>query len=307
MLKKMIGYVEKSKMLGEVVAMDFLDETVTLIDIDTDGVEDKKVFPVGEVEILEEAFELGDNIIYNKDILVDALGGYYMVELHKDGDVQLHAIDIKTLEIQRSGKKSAMNKEVASLLEPVAQLYSNYYEVLLAKPQEPTFNVSIVKDYNGEHFTYFYACNNKKDKEIDLIKVLFIGSTLLDEEEHERRTLSYEEYMEAIANGVYKEASPQELQNYVAGMLYGKKSDMADVFEENELLYDLDEDEFLDEDVVECGVNCSCVYECEIVKQEQEARQGVEDTDAVEDAPVSDDSCEKCGQYEDECDCDLWD
>ena len=299
MLKRVIGYVKDAEILGEVKGIDFENEMVFLKDDD-----ESYTFRASDVEFLEEVFELNETIIFDKDVLGDAFGNLYLVERFKDGDVKLHILTDK-LEVKDSGEKFTMTDSIQEDFEEVFTLVGNLYELKNRKPKEPTFNVQIVKDFNGEHYTYFYACNNKKDKEIDLIKVLFLGSTLIEEEEHERRTLDYDTYMEAIESGAYKEVSPQELQNYVTGMLYGKTNSFVDAEEEVEE----EEEETL------CVENCGCVDECEKdggrifhfdfskVFAETEEDKSEPDTDT----PVAPAKCDKCGQYESDCDCDLWD
>src|SRR5690606_6499815 len=61
--------------------------------------------------------------------------------------------------------------------------------------------------------TYYYACNNKEEKEIDLIKVIFIGTQLI-EEKYERLTVPYEEFEDMVNDNVITEVSPHQLQQY---------------------------------------------------------------------------------------------
>lgn len=306
MLEKMLAYAKDAEVLGEIVGIDFANEMVMV-----KNDEDSYTFKASEVEILKEAFILHDLIIFDKDVLGDVHGNMYLVERHKDGDITIHHLT-EDFEIKQSGTKMTVAETILEDFEEVFELEGNFYELKNALPKEPEFNLQIVKDFNGKHYTYFYALNNKQDKEIDLIKVSFIGGTSLPEEEHERRTISYDEYMEFIDTGIYIEVSPQELQNYVTGVTYGKKEEPT----KSHNPFEVGEDE--DEDAVVCGINCGCTSaECiELDKALDELAESFKqigitfqesNSDAGNDAPEEESRCKKCNQGKDLCDCELWD
>lgn len=324
MLEKMIAYAKDAEVLGEVVGIDFANETVT---VDTDV--KSHTFRASEVEFLKEAFILHDLIIFDKDVLGDVHGNMYLVELHKDGDVTLHHLT-EDFEIKQSGTKMTIEGTILKDFEEVFDLEGNFYELKNALPKKPEFNVQIVKDFNGKYYTYFYACNNKQDEEIDLIKVLFLGSTLLEEEEHERRTLSYEDYRDSIESGIYTEVSPQELQSYVTGLMYGKKQEVkkeepvcgvtcdCNPFEckeeDKEEVENFDFNDVLKaigESMNTVGENASAVADSDLIKSIGKLAQRLGATgkaeDKGEDAPEEVSRCKKCNQGKDLCDCELWD
>jgi len=201
MFKKSIGYVAEINLLGEVAGVDFRNGLYVLVD---DNGEEHAV-KIEDVEILEEAFVLHGLSIFNKDVLGSIEGKLYQVELHGE-DVQLHLLD-DNLEVVASGEVFTPTEDVVKGFEQIFDLQGNIYELIPELPQKPDFNIKIVKDFDGKHFTYFYACNNKETEEVDLIKVVFIGHQLL-EEEYTRITLSYDVFQDSIEAGTLKEVSP---------------------------------------------------------------------------------------------------
>lgn len=254
MFKKALGYVEKEGFVGGVAVVDFMNNKIILVD-DEDN---KKELAREDVELLFEAFQLHGYSVFNKDILGAVNGKMYQVELHNDGEVTLHNVNEK-FEVVASGEKFDPTGTIIASLEAVMELQGSVYDLIHAMPKNPEFNVKIVKHYDGTHFTYYYACNNKEVEQIDLIKVLYMGHRLLEEEDYERNTLSYEDYMKRIADGNLKEVTPQELNNFVTGASYNdNKSNHpapvnAEVQEEMEEVEELDS--FFDEPEVDKGMN----------------------------------------------------
>lgn len=305
MFKKMIGYVSDISLLGEVIHIDLREEEVVI----EDNNEDTHTVDFDDVKLMREVFVLNGEIIYEGDVLGSMDGDMFLLTLHDDGRISLDYLNDKTLEVVHKGTKFGTdNKTIMSNIDSEFSLQGNIYELRDALPKEPTFNVQIVKDYNGSHYTYFYACNDKSKKEIDLIKVIFIGGAIIDGEEYERRVLSYDEFKDGIRSGIYKEVSEPEFQNYVLGVLYNSKKKSDDDY---------------------CDVNadsCGCDGNCEFCREEEfkvtinfdgitVENDGVSlegaDADKPEacegaDAPVEPEKCNTCGYYKDECDCDLW-
>lgn len=216
MFKKAIGYVEKQKFLGVLTNINFISGNLTLVD---DNEENEIVVSRDEVELMFEAFSLHDLLIFDKDILRASNNNLYLIELFEDGRVKFHLVDEK-LQVVTSGDKFTPDAELIGSLEEFMTLEGNYHEVLATLPRNPEFNVQVVKQFDGTHFTYFYACNNKSEEQIDLIKVFHFGNQFF-EEEYERITISYEEYSENIEGGILEEVSEQELHNYITGVTYG--------------------------------------------------------------------------------------
>jgi hypothetical protein len=266
MFKRAIGFVQESGFIGGITNFNFMTNEVTLVD--DEAVE--TVHNVADVEVLFEAFELHGITVFNKDVLGAINGKRYLVELHEDGKIQLHQLD-DNLETVASGEKFDANGTVVSQLESVMDLQGNLYELLAELPQTPDFNVKIVKHYDGQHFTYYYACNNKEVEQIDLIKVLYLGHQLLEEEDYERNTISHEDYVSRIEDGNLVEVTPQELHNFVLGASYGRTQEV-------QVCCDIEDEEDVEllEDVCE-------------------------DTCEEEDG-----TCDDCGRQTEDCDCDLW-
>lgn len=104
----------------------------------------------------------------------------------------------------------------------------------LASKVDFNFNVMIVKD---EHLNYYYALNDKDNEIVDVIPVLFIGANLIKEESYFREEYTYDDFEEAFKDKEFVEVSPQELQNYALGKVYGKQeyhANPSDSIEEEE-------------------------------------------------------------------------
>lgn len=278
MFKRLIGYVKELNFLGEVVNINFATKNYTLDD-------DNRVITFGfdGVEILKEAFKLCDSVVYDKDVLSDVNGDMYLVELHKDGDVILYYVNNK-YEVTGTNGRYTINKETLKHFENTLSLVGNVYLLKNELPKEPEFNVQVVKDFDGNNFTYFYALNNKEDKEIDLIEV----DTFIKDVKYERITVSYEYYNDSIYKGILNEVSLDELKNYFTGVTY------------------------VNEEVKEtCGVNCGCKHFC---KQEIIEKDGYDEANDIfeifskvgNDSPVEPEKCEKCGSASNDCYCATW-
>ncbi len=305
--KKALGYDKVENFLGVVSAIDFVKDTVELSVIEDNGEVTSISSDMNNVEFLYEAFVLRESAIFDKDVL-DIGGSLYMIELHKDGDITLHTLG-EDLDILASGEKTTLNEEVLDLMEHVAELVGNYYEMkdqleaeTEAKNNEDRdFNIKVVKEFDGQDLTYFYACNNKEKNEVDLIKVIFIGHHLIEEDAYERRTLSMDVFLDSINSGTVIEVSQQELMNYAIGKTYGTDSHIGKTAYTAKSSIVLEEADFdcdgncygcechYHEEEFECGVNCDCTYEC-VEDMEEEGT----------------DLCMDCGKELEDCHCDLW-
>jgi len=274
--KKVLGRIKDTYFIGEVITINLVTKKVML---DNDG--EQRIEKISDVEFLREAFVLHDTIIFDKDVLGDVHGNMYMVELHENDEVTFHMLN-ENLETVKVGERIKITDDRISELENIVDLVGNIYELRAGLPKEPRFNFAVVKDFNGKHYTYFFALNNKEEKVIDLIKV----NTLIGDEEHKRITLSYEDYTEAIECGIYKEVSDQEFDNYLTGFTYSQGDS--------------------EEVSVACGVNCGCNLFCE-----QKTKSEQEETDKTnksnETVNPDDNKCKLCGRNLDKCYCSLWD
>lgn len=266
--KNVIGFAKEAGVLGAIGEISYLKGTATLV------AENEELFVVqlDDVTFLEEVGSIGEAVIFNRDVLGTVDGKLYEVELQANGtDIKLHLLDNK---LNRVEEGETIDKSNLSVLEPYVELLGSIFELELELPVVD-FNIKIVKNFNGQFITYFYACNNKETGEIDLIKVVFVGASLL-EEDYTRKTLNHDEFLDAIENGTLKDVSPQELQNYATGVRYGRVSTGT-----------------ITASQVTGGVTSqpSCEEEdcCEIEEEEEE----------------DGDYCEECGSHEIECEC-LW-
>lgn len=274
--KKILGRIKDTDFIGEVITINLATKKVLL---DNDG--EQRVEKISDVEFLREAFVLHDTTIFDKDVLGDADGKMYMVELHENDEVTFHMLD-ENLETVKVGERVKMTDDRISGLEDIASFVGNIYELRARLPKEPQFNITVVKDFNGKHYTYFYALNNKEEKVIDLIKV----DTLISYEEHKRITLSYEGYAKAIEDGVYKEVTDREFDNYITGFTYGQDDS--------------------EETPVVCGVNCGCNLFCE-QKNQYKQEETSKANELNETVNPDDNKCKSCGLNLDKCYCSLWD
>lgn len=214
MFKEALGYVEKTGLLGEIVGADFRNKQYRIED--ENGVTTNE--SIEDVEVLDKVLEANGIPLYDKDVLSDVDNNLFLLENHGDKGIQFHKLNDR-LEIEVSGMVLTISKDVIDQIENNLVIEANYYELVKMLPQAPDFNIKFVKEFDGTHFTYFYACNNKENQEIDLIKVVFIGHQAL-EEDYERVTISYDDFAEFIETGRLETVSPQELQNYALGATY---------------------------------------------------------------------------------------
>jgi hypothetical protein len=216
--KKYLGFA--NGVLGKVVSYDFLTETFGIMDDRTGevtNVEEK------DVELLEFAFSIEGEDVYDKDVLSQKDGNKtYLVEKLENGKNVIHLVD-STLEIISTGKEFTQDDtEIIEYIGKSVEVISNAVLVgLYTKELEEIakFNIKVVK--YGEKF--FYACNNKSQEEIDLIEVIYVGHHLLEEAEYFRQALTYEEYVLLKYSGAIVEVDPRELQSFVMNYKGEKK------------------------------------------------------------------------------------
>lgn len=111
------------------------------------------------------------------------------------------------------------------------------------------FNIKITRDINEN---YFYACNNKDSQEVDLIKVIFIGGLLLEEENYSRKTVSYFDFNEMLSKKELIEDSQSGLLEYAMTRrdeAYNNRQTKSDISNVNDACRDWD-----------CDCNGDCAY-----------------------------------------------
>lgn len=265
---KNIGYAEKANVLGAIVGVNLLDNTVTLMD------DNEKVhtFSLEDVAELQEIGAIDSEYIYEGDVVkvTDTDKVYEVVVLHDEEDtesgekhVAMHLLDKKFNRIEGGQGMSFDRKQIKSF-SGVLELLGNVQQ-LKADVKTVDFNLAVFRRFANGEVTYFYAGNDKVKETVDLIKVLFVGHHILEEEEYERTTFSYEQFLEMVESGLLKEVSPMEVANYVAGKIHGATPVQESVsvfdasgFDDNDV--DTDEDEDEEELCEECEYP---VEECE--------------------------------------------
>lgn len=259
---KNIGYSEEVKVLGSIVAVNLLDETVTLMD---ENEELHTVAMSGVIE-LQEVGSLDEIYIYEGDVLkVTETGKLYEVVVLEDDKIAMALLNNK-LERVEGAQGSAQDRSVLTSLQGVVELQGSIHE-LRNEVKTVDFNLAVFRKFVGGEVTYFYAGNDKVKGEVDLIKVLFLGHHIIEEEAYERTTFSHEQFLEMVESGLLKEVNPMEVANYVAGLTHGKPSAPMVTDDVSSLDYDDSENEDKEDDT---------------------------------------EYCEECDYPEDECECELW-
>lgn len=311
MLEQTLAYDKSKKVFGAIAEVSFIKGTITI----SDGKDELHECQLGNVIELKKVGELGDVVVYNHDVLSghgDSKGNEgkkWEVELGESGKMRLHLLDRKLNRVQ-TGEDFEVSRltELSSTLTLEGSIYELEVESLV------DFNIRIVRQNMDGEITYFYVCNNKDKEEIDLIKVIYMGSKLLEEEDYQRVTVSHEDYLARVEKGHLKEVGANELQNYVLGMTYQPtkqdKEDMVvlkptsksfaynevgDYPDDKEELEEEYEDEMEDED----EDDCECPY-CVAYREEQKEQEANTNVNADKDI------CEKCKEPEEDCDCVLW-
>lgn len=262
-LKELVtGFVfdKESKSIGTVVGIDILKDALTIL-VDAN---ETLVIKAENAKLLRHIGELDGETIVENDVITDSIGNLYEVTLEKG--VTVYALNNK---LERIGIQL-----VADSLDELEGLYGLVGNINQFEIQTVDFNVKIAKLTDDRGINYFYACNNKKKEEVDLIKVIYMGHQLLEEEEYERINVSHEEYLTMLDEGALEEVAPQELANYVLGMTYGKNHVKK---------------------YSPCD-SCTCEEECE----ENENIYDERDDNLEEDSEF----CSVCGEYEEDCNCD---
>ena len=270
-----IMYAKEKNVLGAIGVINYLDETVTLVD-------DMSVLHVVEMEELVELEAigmLGDFMVYNHDVLKNTKNGLvYEIEIQDDEKARFHIIN-KNYEREADGDLRPFPRDIISTYVGTLELLGCIYD-LKQELSKVDFNIRIIRHFEDGEITYYYVGNNGKEQQtVDLVKALFIGHKLIEEEAYERVTISYEKYLEGIANGLYTEVDPMELANYVAGVTYESSESKEYVAINNEVEHVTTEE-------------IDTLFELAHLVPVM-----VEDTI---------DLCNVCQEDEDECDCGLW-
>ena len=287
-IQKLVGfngmiYDKENELFGSLAGVNFLNGTI-IIAVET-GEEDGEVVLVEDlkmedVELLPLICSFDGNAIISRDILSidDKL---YEIELLEDNNITLHLLN-NELERVLTGWSIPMElaeKELNRIKEnKEVELVANFYEIGGVFEEEVEeeeysfdFDIKIAKRGKDGYIEYLYACNDKKNEQIDLITVVFVGAEILDNA-YERQTISYDEFEALLESGTLQEVGQGELRNYALGMLHGNTAtnDVADDYEE-----DYEEEDYEEEEDCDCD-HCTSLRE---------------------------DVCQDCNEYIEDCDC----
>lgn len=253
--KQVLVYADKLKVLGALGEISFLENTVTIVD------NDANLHKVGlhEAEFLEQVGELNGAVIYDGDVIQttdpNLKEKLYELELDQEqGVVELHLLDSKFERVENE-LTEIVPLDLFKELQDHVGLVGNIYQLLDSLPKVD-FNIKVVKETENGQTTFFYACNNKAEGEVDLIKTIFVDNYILEDREYERRTLSHEVYLDSVQSGTIKEVHQKDIWNFIADELdKGNVTIHDDLIVEDQyekLPWDNAEDE--DEDVCNCEV-----------------------------------------------------
>jgi hypothetical protein len=272
-INKSVGYSEEHNIFGAIVGVDFIKGTVTLMEDNGET----HVVDINDVEELKEIGVMNGVYVYERDVLEHVNGNLYEVELTDFDKVVVHLLDSK---LNRVKTGSAINKENFEAMGKHAKVVDSIF-VLRKNLPTVDFNIRIVRVNNKDGVQYFYVGNNKENETVDVIKVVYAGQHLLEEEEYHRFTISHEEYLALVKQGVYKEVQPMELANYILGLTNGKIS------AKNNDVTNLDADDDLDDICETPCEDCDCELSESVEEEEEEY-------------------CDECQELEEDCDCELW-
>ncbi|UUV46150.1 hypothetical protein [Bacillus phage vB_BanS-Thrax2] len=264
-------YDKESNKLGAVVEVSLLKKTYT-VQVDED---EFVTVDIDNAVELEELGYLGGDVIFEGDVLKTKAGDLYEIEKLKTGDLVFHALNNR-LERQQQG--DSFEPDSLSEFTPHLELYGNIH-LLKAQIPQVKFNVQVIRRVVNGEVEYAYACNNKLEEAVDIFPVVFVGHQLLEEEEYTRITLPYDGYLDSVERGLIKEVKPQELQNYVTGLVYGRKQEVSTE-----------------------GLDLSGKVSFSEVKI---GKDSVELKVTEETKAENIENC-KCGSHPSDCDCNLW-
>lgn len=293
MLINSIGFSKSLGVLGAYAKIDLINEGVTLIDTAGETYE-TTLADVEEVKLVGKYNGIdGEHYIYDGDVIESKVNGDMYEIVHAGHGLMTPCLLNKKLE--RVNRSTTVDTSVLKGLMNNYLLKGNVRELRLEINKKTNFNIVTVREIVNGDVRYHYACNNKEESKVDLIKVVFIGHKLLTEEDYERMTLEYDEYIEMIDNGILKVVNPQEIANYVLGVTYKpnqdellKREDNTDEAETDDFEYDFEYDFDDDEDDFDSYGDNDEDFE--------EESEHFSDTDV----------CDECGEEIDECSCRLF-
>lgn len=207
--KEVIAFATDKKALGGIIGFDFVKETVTIITANEEEVESK----LEDVFYLEALAEFQNVTIFEHDVFAvgdsDKLWEIDFAD-REAKTLQLHLLNNKLERVQTGQVFTAKELPV---LEDTLILVGNKYELEAIVPQVDftAFNFMLVREDKKDGTSeYYYAYNNKVEEVVDLIKVINVGTNVLDGE-HVRMTVSYEDFTQYIESDIFVKAELEEL------------------------------------------------------------------------------------------------
>lgn len=282
MFNDILIYSKEQNTVGNIVELSLLKKTYT---IETEE-ETHITVTFDEAVPLHYLGELDETPVYNGDVFAGKNGLDYEIELLENGTLVFHELDKK---LNRVTTGTPFYPEQLKEFEGHVDFFENIHVLKGNKPQID-FNVRVVRQVLNGEVSYAYACNNKLEEEIDLMSVVFVGHQLLEEEDYTRVSLPYDGYLDSIERGLIKEVNPQELANYVTGLMYGRNPEVS-----TEGLIIVGKDLKATED----GINIT-------VEGALPATKGNLNADDTNEGQAEDITQCKCGSHPADCDCDLW-
>ncbi|AZU98964.1 hypothetical protein pW2_132 [Bacillus phage pW2] len=278
MFDNILIYSKEQNTIGNIVELSLLKQTYTL------ETEDEKHITVAFEDAVPLQFigEIDETPIYNGDVFASKQGLNYEIEIQENGALVFHELDNK---LNRVKAGSPFYAQDLHEFEGHLDFFENIHLLKGNKPKVD-FNIRVVRQVLNGEVSYAYACNNKLEEEVDLISVVFVGHNLLEEQDYTRVSLPYEGYLDSIERGLIKEVNPQELQNYVTGLMYGRNPEIST---EGLII------------VGKNGLNLDGKVSFEDVKVSK-----VEGALPVAEQQEEGTNVCKCGSHPADCDCDLW-
>lgn len=202
-----IGYAKEAKVLGAIVGIDFLEDTVTLMDED----EKTHVVDIDTVVELEEVGSLDKQYLYMHDVIKVDERLFEIVPLG-DGQIALHLLDDKFKKMP-NGMGIGFERKQLSAFEGVAKFVGNVFELRDSVPSVD-FDVAVFRANMFNGVNYFFAGNLKDLEKVILTKINF-------DDAYESFEYTYKQFLHLIEEGDYQEVRPNELSNYILGATYG--------------------------------------------------------------------------------------
>lgn len=218
-----LALIKSKDILGTISMIDFANQEVAVIDMDG-------TLHYGKMDDIQEFEYLGDMLgvpVFDKDIFVltfpedEDVEDNVVLLTKKGNEIRLNLLDedLEAVEGMESlgltNIEDVIKEADGTGLKWKIHVLGNSIvlkkEIELEKEKEQNFNIKIFKDVQGKFFpkdTFLYA--GKLDGCIDLIKVVFIGASLI-EEAYDRTTVTHETFFSSVKNGVLEEQTPEDL------------------------------------------------------------------------------------------------